>query len=588
LGPEWIKKEDQRAESSDTSVAGKYGLPSVISNLLNLRGFKSEEQIKGLLNPKLSELKDPFSLKNMQVASQRLLAAFKNNETVCIYADFDLDGTSGLALLVTGFKQLGFKNLIAYQPKRLSEGYGFHSHAVEDLKKQGVSVIVTVDVGITSLDAALKAKELGIDVILTDHHLPGEKLPEVFTLINPNVPGDSSNLGYLCGAGVGFYLLRALKRTFNDELGEDSVKNVDLKSVLEFFTIATLTDMVPLVGDNRVLIKHGLMQIQNTQKPGLRALLDELEMSDRPLTSSDVAIRFAPKLNALSRMESGVLPRDIFLCDDVVLSKKLVQDILKNNKDRVQLQSDAEKHAIDEVTRNWQNKDFVYVASQTYHRGVIGLIATKLAQVFNVPTYVGSVDLKEGTIVGSARVPAGQEHSLVEAMQQAQHLAQEAQAKTVLNRFGGHAAAAGFEMHIQNHELFVHSLAQYYKNLKEVKKPRVIEYDAEIEIDHISDDLMKWYDFVGPYGVGFDIPIFKISNLRLIESKELRGGHIKLKFKSAYAIQMEALLFSPSQRQKSLILQEHGDYDVLGELQWNYFAGRKSIQILVRDLKEKV
>jgi single-stranded-DNA-specific exonuclease len=527
-----------------------------------------------LLFPKLSDLKDPLTIKGMSEALDRLGQAYLVNEKICIYADFDLDGTSGLALLKAGMLALGFSQVIHYQPKRLSEGYGFHLAAVEELHRQGVNVIITVDVGITANAAVQRAQELGIDVILTDHHLPADQIPKAFVILNPNQGDCPSGLGYLCGAGVAFYLLRGLKRYFHD-CSQLPKNNWDLKDVLDFFTIGTLTDMVPLVDDNRVLVKHGLIRLAETKRAGLRALLEELNLTNRPLTSQDVAIRFAPKLNALSRMESGVLPIDILLLDDESQARALVQDVIKNNSARVQLQSDAESEA-QALLKGWPFEDFVFVASKNFHRGVVGLIATKLSQAYNKPAFVGSLG-SDGMIVGSARLPQGQDACLVEAMSSAQEF---------LNRFGGHSAAAGFELAEGRVSHFVEKLNFHFSGLREKPKPLEIFYDVEASLADVNTGLMKWYDFVGPFGVGFSIPLIYFSNIQVLSKRDLKGGHLRLKITDAEGgFSSEALLFTPTPRQLEVLQGGVPFFDLLGELQWNYFGGQKTVQILVRDIK---
>jgi single-stranded-DNA-specific exonuclease len=544
-----------------------------VKRLLRARRIIDALTVSELFQPKLSSLKEPLSIKGMQEARDRLLAAYSTKEKVCIYADFDLDGTSGLALLYEGLRDLGFQALQYYQPKRLAEGYGFHAHAVDELHRQGVKLIVTVDVGITANETVAHARSIGMDVIITDHHMPANELPPANVIVNPNQPGCESGLGYLCGAGVGFYLLRAV----SSSLVEQNLilrDQVDLKKYLDFFTIGTLTDLVPLVGDNRILVKHGLKQIENTERAGLKALAESLNLRGRPLTSSDVAIRFAPKLNALSRMENGILPVDIFLVSDEVKAHDMMKAVLTNNETRVTEQHSGEKRASD-LLANWTNKEFVFVTSTEFHRGVIGLIATKLAQSHNCPAFVGSQN-KDGIIVGSSRVPFAGESSVLQALESASEK---------LNRFGGHHQAAGFELHESNIQNFLEGLTSFYTK-KDIERPPIrFEYDFEIALDECQASLLKWLDVIGPFGQGFPAPQFILKNMQIKSIYELKGGHLKFRFNSTQGNSApEALFFSPPPYLKRPSVDDY--IDVLGELQWNFFAGSQKLQFLIRDLKQ--
>ena len=555
-------------------------VPPLIRRFLAGRGFTTEEQIEALLKNQISSLKNPLLMLGMKLAVTRLIQALHNEELVCIYADFDLDGSSGLALLFEGLKSLGFKKLQYYQPKRLSEGYGFHASVVEDLHKQGVSLIVTVDVGITANISGARAKELNLDVIITDHHQPGPELPEAFAIVNPNQPGDTSELGYLCGAGVAFYLLRALKRAMADEAYAQA-SALDLKSLLDFLTIATLTDMVPLVEDNRALVRAGLRQIEKTNRPGLRALLEHLDLSGRSLSAQEVAIRMAPKLNALSRMEVDILPVDIFLETDRLAAEVKVKTMMGHNEDRVSLQASGEKEAIELIGPN-PDPGFVLVSSRNFHRGVVGLIATKLTQVYGVPAFVGAEN-SEGLIVGSARTPQGSGMSVLHAMKTAED---------VLNRFGGHHQAAGFE-------LYARRMDEFRACLKEQASKTDGLHDAKIEtdLDLLSTDLdnefMNWLEALGPFGQAFPYPIFAFREQVIRSVKVLKGGHWKITSLSFEGEEkdhegpreIEALYFSPPPHRK---LPSAGEiFDLIGEPQWNHFAGRKRIQVLVKELRAK-
>jgi single-stranded-DNA-specific exonuclease len=569
----WRSHFDQTIARQDWAQNAQ--LPVVVEKVLRARGVSSPEILDQIISPKLNTLQDPYSILGMDKAVQRLILAFRSQEPIAIYADFDLDGTSGLALLKYGLADLGFQNIFYYQPKRLSEGYGFHAHAVEELAAKGIKLIVTVDVGITALAACQKAKDLGVDVIITDHHQPAEVLPEALAICNPNQSECTSQLKYLCGAGVAFYLLRALKRGLVN-LGLVNESTLELKSVLDFFTIATLTDMVPLVEDNRILVKVGLQQLQNTQRPGLKALLSELGLNGRVLTSQDVAIRFAPKLNALSRMELGLLPLDIFLMENEAEAKLAVKKVLKNNQTRVELQQEGENEALEQL-KTWNYNKFVCLQSPNFHRGVVGLIATKISQLKNLPTFIGSLSTTDRLIVGSARAAGeNEENSVLTALEYCQEY---------LTRFGGHHAAAGFELHESKWPSFVEKMFEFYEKLNLEERVKEIIYDSEINLAMINESLMRWFDHIGPFGQAFQAPLLRIQNVKIQSSKQLTGGHLKVKLSCLETQRsIEGLWFSPPAKHKELILDNH-PVEVLAEVQWNYFAGKKTLQVMIKEMR---
>lgn len=576
MSGEWelYNKSQERADENSSALALSW--PRPLKELLVNRGFKSDAEVEKFFAPSIQNLKDPFSILGLDLACDRLKIALEKNEKICIYADFDLDGTSGCALLKKALTDLGYQNLIAFQPKRLKDGYGFHAHVVEDLKIQNVDLILTCDVGITAFKACEKAKELGIDVIITDHHLPAGELPMALVIVNPNQKEDTSNLGYLSGAGVAFTLIRGLKRYLTDaKLG--TPEKLNLKDLLDCFTIATLTDMVPLIEDNRVLVQMGLKSLSKSSRPGLLALLSALGLSGKDLTSSDVAIRFAPKLNALSRLEGEVLPLDLYLEEDYVKAQGLVEQALAQNKERVSLQAEALKEALLQAQMQ-TTLPFVFVYSENFHRGVIGLIATSLAQEVGKPAFVASLDLEEGKMVGSCRLPDSSDHSLVEAL---------ASASEYLLRHGGHARAAGFELTKENVDNFKISLEKYFLNGTQNKKKTY--YDATLKFSEFDLGLMAWLAKMEPFGVGFERPLFLISNVEVQKFQNLKGGHLKVTL-AQDGIEREAVLFSPSVKQKELLqnLPAGSLIDVMAELQVHEWRGRKSLQLLLEDVRVRV
>lgn len=548
--------------------------PSLVKSLALARGFTSLEQLQSWINPRLQDLKDPNLLKGIDPAVLRLVQAFINQESVALYGDFDLDGTSALALLEKAFKSFGFKNLFVYQPSRLSEGYGFHVHAVESLKEKGVSLILTADVGITSIAAAHKCKELEVDLIVTDHHLPLQELPIALSIINPNQTECTSGLGHLCGVGVAFYVVWALRRKLIQEnlITETAL---DLKDLLDCFVIGTLTDMVPLVAENRVLVKHGLNKLAQTSRVGIQLLLEELKLWGRELSSQDVAIRFAPKLNALSRMELNIRPLDLFTVDNIHDAESLVSKVMKQNEMRVSLQAEAEQLALKEAQK-WIDEPFVFICHESFHRGVIGLVATRLAQAFQKPAFVGSIGPGEGIVVASCRAPNEGSWNLVSALEYA---------SLYLHRFGGHAHAAGFEFQIDQFGQITQLLKNYFLDLKNKELVSEVYYDAAIQIADINAKSMQWLQAMGPYGQGFEVPLFYFNQVQVVNTRNLKGGHVRISLKdSETSATIEALLFSPTQEQLE-VLKNAPVLDILAEPQWNYFQSQKTVQLLVKEIR---
>jgi single-stranded-DNA-specific exonuclease len=551
------------------------GLPRLIWEVLNARGFEDETVIQKWLSPSLKILRDPFCLTDMEKAIRRLVTARVKQEPIVIYADYDLDGTSACAILLKAFECLGYKDVTYYQPKRLSEGYGIHKAALQKLYEGGRRLLVSVDLGITAVEEVEFGHALGLDMIITDHHLPKETLPAAIAVVNPNRGNCDSGLGHLCGTGVAFYMALALRRTLLEE--GVITEAFEPKALLDCFVIGTLTDMVPLVDENRVLVKHGLLALAQTKRPGLRVLMQALGLWGNPLTSQDVAIRFAPKLNALSRMEMGILPIDLYLVEDENKAQLLVEQVLSNNQDRQASQKSAESEALRFLREN-PPKSSIFVYSSEFHRGVVGLVATKMCQEYGLPAYVGALNTETGIIVGSARMPDGSGINALEAM---------AAAGDALEQFGGHAAAAGFELRIENAERFRERLESYFAEKLLRSEPRVWTYDAVATLEELNPQFMAWYESLSPFGAHFAPPVFCVRNVRVSQAKPLKGGHFRLTLSESSQTSRVGLWFSPPKGHVLLDGRLDGGVrvDALVEPQWNYYSGRKTLQLLIQDLK---
>ncbi len=541
-------------------------MPNSLWQVLYARGFQDKNSIENFYSPKLKDLRDPFSINGMAQAVPRILKAINENEKIAVYADYDLDGSPGGVLLKRGLEQLGAIDVELRQPKRLTDGYGFHKHIIDEFHKDGRTLIVTVDVGITDLEAAKYCKELGIDLIVTDHHLPKDQLPEAIAVVNPNSGICDSGLGHLSGTGVAFYLLMALKT--------QSEKDINLKDFLDLFALATITDMVPLVDENRSLIKHGLKVLQNTKWPGLRSLLDQLGFNNKQILSTDIGFRIAPKLNALSRLEEDLFPADILLAN-ADEAESVSKRALSLNDKRKDLQEKVFADALEKINFQFakgKSKSFVFVSAEDYHPGVISVVANKIMDKFSCPVFIAS-QKQAGSYVGSARSPFESINLQDVLGATSEHL----------EKFGGHKLAAGFEIQSDKIESFKEALDEYFaKTIKQSHSAQdEIQYDAQIDLQDLNEGFMRWYLGMEPFGVGFEDPLFLMSELKIKNIKELKKPHLKLTLESSGQA-IEALWFSAPE---DYGYQEGQHVDVLGRPSWNEWNGRKRIQWLISNIR---
>lgn len=556
-------------------------LPRALTRVLQSRGIRTAEAVTEWFKPSLKSLRDPMTLKEMDLAIERLVRARAQRESIVLYGDYDLDGTSGLALALQAFKELGFERVRGYQPQRLTEGYGLHSEAITRLKQEtDCTLLISIDLGITAMDEVETARRLGIDCIVTDHHLPKHDgngavvLPKAYAVVNPNRGDCPSGLGHLCGTGVIFYLVLALRRAL---LEEGIVATAfDPKILLDCFAIGTITDLVPLLHENRILVKHGLVKLAETNRPGLRELLKALELWGRPLSAQDVAMRFAPKLNALSRMGSGLQPLDLYTETDVDRARDLVSRVLANNQDRQASQKAADDEA-ERLLRERPPVGAIVIASEKFHRGVVGLVATRFSQRFGMPAFIGAIEGEGVSIVGSARVPNGMATSLLDAMDAGTEC---------LDQFGGHAVAAGFEAKRERFEEFRVILEGWFTQggASGAPKEPTLEYDAVAQFSELTPSFMNWYEHMGPFGAQAPIPIFRFDDCLVAQVRVLKGGHLRLKLAQAGAPAVQGIWFSPPAGAEPQL----GDrVSVLAEVQWNHYQGSKTIQLMIQDVQSE-
>jgi len=477
------------------------------------------ELARRFLEPSLTDLADPGLLKDMPAAVARLRRAIERKERILLYGDYDVDGTSAIVILKKGLDLLG--GIASFHvPHRLKDGYGMRSEVVEGAAAAGVSLIVSVDTGIRANEVVKHATALGISVIVTDHHLPEAELPAAVAVLNPNRPDCEYPEKNLCGAGVALKLLDALIRDFG---WEQPRRERLIDSLLKLVAIATVADVVPLTGENRVIVKRGLAGLDRVRNPGLRALLDVsgFPEGDSP-SSRDVAFRVAPRINAAGRMDSAADVIEMFLTEDAEQARALAAKLHELNADRQQTEAEIAKTIFEQcIQQPVTDGDAALVfAAEGWHRGVVGIVASRVVERFHRPVFV--LGIENGLAQGSGRsIPI---FHLLEALESMPEL---------FSKFGGHRQAAGVTMGADNVEEFRNRMRGYAgERLTSADFERELAVDAEIALDEIDDRSVADILRLAPFGYGNAAPTFAVRGVEIVAPPDIRKEkHLFLKLK---------------------------------------------------------
>lgn len=539
-------------------------LHPMVSRLLIQRGIENAEQANRFLHPQIEHSHDPMLLHGMKEAVSRIELALKQNEFIRIYGDYDADGVSSTVLMYTVMKKLG-AHFDTYIPHRSKEGYGLNEAAIDDAKEHGVSLIITVDNGISAVEQIAYATELGIDVIVTDHHEPPEVLPQAYALVNPKLPFCSYPFSELAGVGVAFKLAQALLRTFPEEL-------------TEFVAIGTISDLMPLVDENRLLVKLGLERMKNSIYPGIRALLERTGKKTDEVTSNHIGFSLGPRINASGRISTAKHALDCLIATDEQRASECAMKLEQLNKDRQAMVETITAEALEQISeQNMQEDKVLVIASHTWNVGVVGIVASKLLEAYYRPVVVLCIDEKSGLATGSARsIPGFDIHAALSAC------------SDVLEHFGGHQAAAGMTLKQEAISDLRHRLCEFCEeSLPEDSVPETI-VDLHCLAADIDLSLVEQLQSLAPYGMGNQAPRVVIGPQKIQEIKLLgkQQQHLKLLLDtgaSNVGESLEALAFGKGDLQAEI--SPTSTMEVLGELSINEWNGRRKPQILVHDLK---
>ncbi len=490
--------------ASDAFTAQPGTARRIAARVLWNRGYRTAASIDGFLNPQLTDLHDPLLLKDMDRAIDRLQRAIVNNEKILLYGDYDVDGTTSVVILKKILDLTGAQ-VQFHVPHRVKDGYGMRTEVIDRAAADGVTLVISVDTGIRANAVVLHARTLGIDVIVTDHHLPEAELPPGAAVINPNRPDCSYPEKNLCGAGVTFKLVQALLQRLDWAPGRLTRMT---ESILKLVALATVADVVPLTGENRVIVKRGLEGFNIVRNPGLRALLRVAGFQDGDCPSAgQVAFRIAPRINAAGRMANADDVINLFLTRDENLAEKLASQLNELNRERQETEAAITAAILEECIRipvNDANFALVF-AGRGWHRGVVGIVASRLVERFHRPAFVLSEDEETGIAHGSGRSAAG--FHLLEGL--------EAMAE-LFTKFGGHRQAAGLTIPCERIESFRERFNTFASGRLSVSDfRRTVEIDAALEFDELNDESVECLLSLAPFGMGNSAPVFAVMDAEI-------------------------------------------------------------------------
>lgn len=494
----WVLPEHNAEGVSALAAALGIGAPA--AKVLSARGLGDPDAARRFLRPSFEELHDPLSMRDMAEAIERLERAIAGGEKILIYGDYDVDGTSSVVILTKAIELAGGAASF-HVPHRLKDGYGMRTEVVEAAAAQGVKLIVSVDTGIRAAEVVGRANELGIDVIVTDHHLPEAGLPPAVAVLNPNRPDCAYPEKSLCGAGVAFKLVQALlaRRGWPAE----KLRRV-CESFLKLVAIATVADVVPLTGENRIFVAHGLAGLDRVRNPGLRALLDVAGFPEgTPPTARQVAFQIAPRINAAGRMDTAKAVVEMFLTSDAGRARDLARQLHDHNTERQQVEAET-REICESVAVEEGAAGLVYYGEE-WHRGVLGIVASRLVERFYRPVFVLGRNAEDGLAQGSGRsIPA---FHLLEALESMSEL---------FVKFGGHEHAAGVTLDPARVEEFRARFNSYASShlRPEDLVPR-LEIDAVLEFREITDSAVSDVFALAPFGHGNPPPLFAATNVEV-------------------------------------------------------------------------
>jgi single-stranded-DNA-specific exonuclease len=552
----------------------------IIENLLKNRGLEKEEEIEKFLNPNYeADLYDPFLMKDMEKACVRLFEALEAKEKIVVYADYDSDGIPGAVILNDLFQKIGYSNYEVYIPMRNSEGYGLNLSAIKEFAEKKVKLLITVDLGITAVTEVAQAEVDGIDTIITDHHLVSGTLPKAYAILNPKVDDYPEKM--LCGAAVAFKLVQA----FIKKYGEYFKINIGWeKWLLDMVAIATLSDMVPLLGENRVLASFGLKVLRKNRRPGLQKLLAKMNIDQRYLSEDDITFMVTPRLNAASRMDDPMRAYELLATEDGVEAGVLADHLSKINDERKLIVAGIMRE-VNKIFEKREMKEVIVIGNPKWKVGVLGLVAGKISDEYDKTVFVWGND-ENDLIKGSCR--SSGDISVVELMSEnSDHFID----------FGGHELAGGFTVQNDKIHFLEEKLSNSYRNrvksgLKGAQGsvlPNLPNYDIEGNLDLVNMKNWKEIEKLSPFGLGNLKPVFLFKNVKIENIKKFgknsSGEHLEITFsdakKDGKRNKIKAISFFSNNDSFETKIEEGLSVNLYATFDLSRFRGREELRLRI-------
>mgnify|MGYP002619177430 FL=1 len=547
------------------AMANKLEIPPLLAMMLDIRGITKEKDVINFLQEN-KDFSDPFLMKDMDKAVERITTAVENGEKICVYGDYDADGVTSTSLLYSYLRDSLGADVMFYIPTRTGEGYGMNKGAVDKIHSQGVTLIITVDNGISARKEIDYANSLGIDTVITDHHMPSGAIPKAVAVVNAHQKNDKSPFKDFSGVGVAFKLVMAIEGEYADV---DSL----LENFSDIATLGTIGDIVPLVGENRTLVKNGLRHIQNSDRIGINAMKQESGIAEKEINSSNVAFTLVPRINAGGRLGSSEKSVNLLLTEDEDEAVTIADKLGMDNRERQSIEKEILASIDEEVRRtpNIVNDKILVFAGKGWHQGVVGIVASRIKEIYDKPTIIIGID-DDGVARGSGRSVEG--FSLCDAVFAcSEHL----------THYGGHPMAVGISLEKEKINDFRKAINAY---CKDIKMPyNILHIDCKLNPNQLDLSILDSLSYIEPCGASNPSPIFGLYNMTVIATKEMGNGkHMRITLSRGqgqvpvYAVYFNHNFQSCSYRNGDIV-------DVAVSLDRNIYNGQENLSVIIKDIK---